>query len=159
MTAPFRREPGGPRPLFDRLVDLAPRKPKEAYPQAVLDPDGVVASVRSEIQRILDTRRPVGLRSPALPAQPSVRDYGIPDFADLSPLDLDGRMTMEAAVRQAIAAFEPRLADVGVSLVVRDVDRDRRLDAVITGEIKVGRVEQRVSFSVSLAGGPATSGP
>ena len=155
MTAPFRREPGGPRPLFDRLVDLAPASTAEAYPHSVVDPEGVLTSVKREIQRILDTRRPVGRQAPALPARPSVRDYGVPDFVDLSPLDLDGRSAMETALRQSIAAFEPRLTNVGVALVVRDVDRDRRLDALVTGDVKVGRVEQRVSFSVSLAGRPA----
>ena len=157
MTAPFRREPGGPRPLFDRLVDAAPHLSKETYPEAVLDPAAIVASVQREILRLLETRRPVGLQRPDLPPIPSVRDYGIPDMADLSPLDRDGRVAMEAALRRAIAAFEPRLADVGVTLALRDPDRDRRLDAVIAGTVRVGRVEQRVSFSVALAGRLAAS--
>jgi type VI secretion system lysozyme-like protein len=153
VHTPFSRDPGGTVPLFDRLVDAEPAKSAEAYPYAVLDPSGVIASVRREIGRLLDTRRPVGVNAPPLGDRASVRDYGIPDFADLSPLDRDGQAAMESAIRQAIMAFEPRLTNVAVRLVVRSLDSDRRLDAVVTGDIRVGRVEQRVSFPIPLGTG------
>ena len=52
-------EHGGPVPLFDRLVDRPDLTSDEEKATRVLDREGVLESVRKELENLLNTRAPV----------------------------------------------------------------------------------------------------
>src|SRR5579864_6435199 len=99
--------------LFDRLVDLEPQTQKEIRPLRVLDKKGLKDSVRRELGRLLNTRRPIPL-APHLEER-TVINYGIPDFSSLSPHSDNDRKRLEFWMQEAIKNFEPRLVNVKVT--------------------------------------------
>ncbi len=103
-------------------------------------------SVRGELERLLNTRRPA---PPGDPRQLTVLDYGIPDFSHLSPASSEDRAELAALVAQAVAAFEPRLSQVRV--VVRGWDEvDRSLELAIDARLAIGALSEPVSFPTRL---------
>lgn len=102
-------------PLFDRLVDRAPKLRHEVRPARTLDRRGLRESVRRELERLLNTRCPFPAHR--LADRPrSVIDYGLPELTGFSAHSFDDRERLAELIRQAIAAFEPRLAGVRVRL-------------------------------------------
>jgi type VI secretion system protein ImpF len=128
-------------PLFDRLVDHQPRQPSEPQPRSTLSRGELHASVRREVERLLNTRCSV----PASELDDSARsvvDYGVPDGALLSPHSQTDNQRLEQLFSRAISAFEPRLRHVRVTLE-RCVNDHTALVAHIEAVLVVG-VEARV---------------
>lgn len=99
-------------PLFDRFDD--PR----ATHGTTLDKAKLKASVRRELQRLFNTRCLLPAEE-LLGKERTVIDYGIPDFAHLSPgRDQDRRLVAESVI-QAIEAYETRLLNVRVTVLSR----------------------------------------
>lgn len=97
-----------PMPLFERLVDDAPFDAHESVDELAartLDAAGLRASVRSELLRLLNTRR----GTPRMPRTPDVLLYGLPDWSGQSAARAEDRAVIEREVAEAIRAFEPRL--------------------------------------------------
>jgi|AGTN01.1.fsa_nt_gi type VI secretion system lysozyme-related protein len=144
----------GPRPvaggralLFERLVDLEPGL-REARPFILHDRAGVKASVRVELERLLSTR----LSQPPselAQRQRTTMDYGIPDGANVSPADPDGRTLLAAQIAAAIKAFEPRLADPAVRLA-QAAGRGDRLIAEIDATLAIEGLLEPISFTIPL---------
>jgi type VI secretion system protein ImpF len=135
-------------PLFDRLVDHDPRLGREERPLRTLDRGGLYESVRRELERLLNTRCPfpahrLGGR------ERSVIDYGIPDFAGLSARSFADRERLAEVLRQAVAAFEPRLSEVRVRLEPVPGD-DLALAGRIEALLRVGALPEPVSFVTVL---------
>ncbi|HWN43458.1 MAG TPA: type VI secretion system baseplate subunit TssE [Thermoanaerobaculia bacterium] len=102
-------------PLFDRLVDRAPKLRHEVRPARTLDRRGLRESVRRELERLLNTRCPFPAHR--LADRPrSVIDYGLPELTGFSAHRIEDRDRLAELIRRAIEAFEPRLADVRVRL-------------------------------------------
>ena len=102
-------------------------------------------SVVRAIRRLLDTRRHVPLAEAAQGGDLTVLDYGIPDFGNRSPADSEARFLFGLAIKHALEAFEPRLKDVEVEVLVA-VGNGRDLDVIITGSISDGRMAEQVTF-------------
>src|SRR3954452_16317171 len=99
-------------PLFDRLTGE----------ERTLDRQGLRDSVRRELELLFNTRS--SFPSRRLPGAPlTVIDYGIPPLADFSARSTDDQNRLAAALRDAIAAFEPRLASVRVRAIPPEVDQ------------------------------------
>jgi type VI secretion system lysozyme-like protein len=131
--------------LFDRLVDLEPQSQKEVRPLRVLDKKGLKDSVRRELGRLLNTRRPIPLASPL--EERTVINYGIPDFSSLSPHSDNDRRRVEFWMQEAIRNYEPRLVNVKVS--VEPVAKDERsLTARIDADLQLDTIREPVAFSV-----------
>jgi type VI secretion system protein ImpF len=135
-------------PLFDRLVDLEPRVPKEPRPLRALDLRGLRESVRRELERLLNTRSSLPVDRLAERAELSVLtvlEYGIPDLSAYSAGSAEDQGLLAGIIARAVTAFEPRLRGVKVA-VVRLEDDQRglrlRIDAVLT----VDEVAEPVSF-------------
>jgi type VI secretion system lysozyme-like protein len=131
--------------LFDRLVDMEPQSQKEVRPLRVLDKKGLKDSVRRELGRLLNTRRPIPLASPL--EGKTVLNYGIPDFSALSPHSDDDRRRLETWMREAITNYEPRLVNVKV-LVEPPAKDERSLTARIEGSLQLESIREPVAFSV-----------
>ena len=142
------RSPGAPMPLFDRLVaDGEEAQPRRVYGYAELK-----ESVRRELERLLGTRRP----EPAYrlgPQDPTVLDYGIPDFSGQWAQDPSYQQEIARAAQRAIAAFEPRLRQVRVQ--ARPGATVNSLVLEIAGVLAAGEVTAPVAFAVPIEGGAA----
>lgn len=134
--------------LFDRLIDLDPTIPTEPQPLRTLNRRELRESVRREVERLLNTRCPI-------PAhllderERTVIDYGIPDLAEFGAHKADDHKRLALIFTQTIAAFEPRLRRVRVS-VERLPDTKRGLVARIEGLLVVESVTEPVSFPIVI---------
>ena len=133
--------------LFDRLVDLEPQSQKEVRPLRVLDKKGLKDSVRRELGRLLNTRRPIPLAYPL--EERTVINYGIPDFSSLSPHSNDDRRQLESWMQEAIKNYEPRLVDVQVTVEPAAKD-ERSLTARIDAYLQLDTIREPVAFSVLI---------
>lgn len=137
--------------LFDRLVDLDPGVPEEPRPLRTLNRQELRASVRREVEWLLNTRSPIPAH--LLEAwERTVIDYGIPDLAEFSAHRGDDQKRLARLLTQTISAFEPRLRRVRVAVEpLMDTHRGWlvRLDAFLVVE----SVTEPVSFPVVIKDG------
>lgn len=133
--------------LFDRLVDVHGDHEHER-PLRILNREQLKASVRRELDRLLNTRCSISLHRLG-EEERSVVNYGIPDFSSLSPDSDDDRALIGLVLGQTIAAFEPRLRQVSVE-VGRASGAESALWLNISAELVVGVFAQPVSFPVTL---------
>ena len=149
-----RRLPGARALLFERLVDLDPRQADEQDPARVLDPQALRQSVRRELERLLNTRSP--LPAEALEGRErTTLEYGVPDFGHLQTRDTGAHRRIAEEVRRAVAAYEPRLRQVKVTVEPSAApDRERRLAVRVDAMLVVGEVMEPVSFAgLGIGGG------
>jgi type VI secretion system lysozyme-like protein len=135
-------------PLFDRLVDRAPRLRHEVRPARTLDRRGLRESVRRELERLLNTRCPIPAHR--LVDRPrSVLDYGLPELSGFSAQRFEDRERLAELIRRAVEAFEPRLAEVRVRLEPAPGDvfsLAGHIEAVLLGD----SVPEPVSFHTAV---------
>lgn len=137
-----------PAPLFDRLVDHDPRTREERRPRRTLDKEELRASVRRELERLLNTRSSL----PALALQGrelTAIDYGMPDFSAYSAAAPEDQELLAATVARVVSAFEPRLQEVRVS-VQRYENQRQALWLGIEAQLVMGEVSEPVSFPTVL---------
>jgi type VI secretion system lysozyme-like protein len=134
--------------LFDRLVDLHPEADEGERPFRVLDREQLKASVRRELERLLNTRCSLSLHHLG-EAERSVVNYGIPDFSSLSAQNADDHALIASIIRQTITAFEPRLTQVRVEVQPIE-DEEGALWLYIDGVMAVDLFNEPVSFPVLL---------
>jgi type VI secretion system protein ImpF len=139
-------------PLFDRLFGRETAGRSELRPAKTLDRAGLRVSVRRELGRLFNTRCP-------LPAddlrgrERTVIEYGLPDLSVLAPANHADRLRLASILREAIEAYEPRLADVRVTVETPSPSPGRRqaLRARIDAVLVVDDVAESVSFGAHLA--------
>jgi type VI secretion system protein ImpF len=134
--------------LFDRLVDLHPEVDEGERPLRILDREQLKASVRRELERLLNTRCSLPLHGLG-ETERSVVNYGIPDFSSLSAYNPDDHALIAAIIAQTISAFEPRLSQVRVEVQPIE-DREGSLWLYIDGVMAVDLFNEPVSFPVLL---------
>ena len=146
---------GDPKPiagaralLFDRLVDFPSGSDERERSLRILNREQLRASVRRELERLLNTRCSLPLHRLA-EEERSVVNYGIPDFSSLSSKSADDRALIASIVGQTITAFEPRLRQVTVA--VSEVENaESSLWVDIKAALVVGVYFEPVSFPVLL---------
>jgi type VI secretion system lysozyme-like protein len=139
-------------PLFDRLIGREPDGGRASGHRRTLDRTGLRESVRRELGRLFDTRCP--LPADALRGRErTVIEYGLPDLSVLAPENHADRLRLAAILREAIEAYEPRLADVRVTVATPSPSPGRRqaLRARIDAVLVVDDVAESVSFGAHLA--------
>jgi type VI secretion system protein ImpF len=141
---------GAPAPLFERLTDLDPASDAEARPLRLLTPAALRESVARELDRLLNTRAPVAAEILAR-RQRSTVDYGIPDLSLFAPRDFDSETRLTEMLRDAIAAYEPRLANPRVR--VEHAPQNGAFIVHVEGGLRLGTMIEPVSFAVSVHGG------
>jgi type VI secretion system protein ImpF len=141
--------------LFEKLIDLDPKSSADPQVFRVMNLEDLKASIKRELERLIDTRRAVSLdesiaEDKARGANPrTVLDFGIPDWTTLAPFDVAGREAYARAVCTAIKAFEPRLIEPKVELADH-LARYNKLVFVITGHVKLGTLIEPVSFPIDF---------
>jgi type VI secretion system protein ImpF len=105
--------------LLDRLIDHHPDQHRESAEERILSRQQLRAAVLRDLTWLFNTTRPepepastrrreIELWSGHSHARNSVLNFGLPAFAGTTKSTLN-RAAMEAAIKQAIAAFEPRI--------------------------------------------------
>jgi type VI secretion system lysozyme-like protein len=145
------REPSEPKwikgariPLFERLTDHRPLERTEATPLRVHNVEELRESVRLEVSRLLNTRCPV-----REDRNGTVIDYGLPDFSWMSAASGENRQQLADIIARKVAAFEPRLAQVRVTLA-RDATDPRALTGTIEALLVVESIREPVSFPLAF---------
>jgi len=133
--------------LFDRLVDVHLDHEHE-QPLRILNHNQLKASVRRELDRLLNTRCSIPLHRIG-EEERSVVNYGIPDFSSLSPHSADDLALIASIVGQTIAAFEPRLRQVRVEVGPAS-GAESALWLNISARLVVGVFAEPVSFPLIL---------
>ncbi len=133
-------------PLFDRLAASSgtdgPQDPR------LLNRDGLLASIRRELERLLNTRTPLAADQLGLRPRGTL-DYGLPDLSLFWPFDADSETRLVGLMTSTVAAFEPRLLRPSVTLERVGNERSR-LRARVSGAIALDDVVESVSFPILL---------
>ena len=107
--------------------------------------------VRRDLEWLLNTRR---TPEPAPEHLPEVRHslfhYGLPDITSLSRDSAEDRRLLLQQIEEAIALFEPRLADVRVVPVETGTGAERELRFRVEGMLRMEPNPERVSFDTVL---------
>jgi type VI secretion system lysozyme-like protein len=129
--------------LFERLLADGPKA--RIYDAAALS--RVIAASLSEL---LATRAPA--TASGLPAAArTILDYGAAPDPTLSPARQDDRDRLAREIREAVVAFEPRLAEAAVA-VDEAAETAGLLIVRITGSMRLGRTLEPFSFCVPIDG-------
>ena len=141
---PFR---GSSAPLFERLTSIGDPLREELKPFRSFDAGEAHESVRRELRRLLNTRAlPVSSTS----GKPlTTCEYGLPDFAYISPGDTQARNQLAALLTGIIEAFESRLRDVRVVLEPHPTC-PRSLTGAIFACMDIGVIAEPVSFPLEV---------
>jgi type VI secretion system protein ImpF len=132
--------------LFDRLVDREPQVSAEPRPWRALTRQELYDSVQREVGRLLNTSCPLPAR--LLDAcERSVINYGMSDFSLFSPHSEADQRRLAHILTRTIAAFEPRLRQVRVT-VERGMDDRKTLLARVDAVLVVESVVEPITFLV-----------
>jgi type VI secretion system lysozyme-like protein len=139
--------------LFERLVDADsanPARPKISSPPPVLDYFALRESVRTELNRLLNTRAPL---DPAIRSRVpnTVLNYGLPDFSALEASSQGDRIKLADLIAKKISVFEPRLTRVRVVLE-KNPERPTSLIGIVRAHLGFGKIQEPVSFPLMLDG-------
>ena len=145
------REPKQPKPiagartpLFERLIDEQPHEPGEPNPYRVHGREELRESVRKEVATLLNTRCPA-----REDRNGSVIDYGVPDFSWMSAASGNDRQQLADTIARKVAAFEPRLRQIRVTLE-RDACDPRAVIGTLEGVLLVESIREPVSFPLLI---------
>jgi type VI secretion system protein ImpF len=147
----LEREPrpsrGSAAPLFERLTSIGDPAREEIRPFRSFDAGEAQESVRRELRRLLNTRAVPVLLAPG--NRLTTREYGLPDFAHISPGDMQARSDLAALLTRTIEAFESRLREVRVILEPHP-SCPRSLTGAILAKMVIGVIAEPVSFPIEL---------
>ncbi len=140
------------QPLLDRLIDLEPRLRGEPAMTMVQSVRQLKASVRRDLEWLLNTRRIADPLPDHLDeTERSLYMYGLPDITSMSRDATGVRPKLLRQVERAIATFEPRLTRVRVSLVETEGENHRReLRFLIEGTLRMDPNPEQVVFDTVL---------
>ena len=138
--------------VLDRLIDVEPAANVEGTTTLAESVRRAKAGLRRDIEWLLNTRR-TAIRVPESYAElrRSVFWFGLPDLSSLSHDSPEDRVTLLRSIERAITLFEPRLADVRVSLVEDHTPaHQRELRFVIEGTFLLDPTPERVAYDTVI---------
>jgi type VI secretion system protein ImpF len=139
--------------LLDRLTDLDPRSSADARVTLAESIRLFKASLQRDLEWLLNTRRtPEPLPADWFEQVPrSIYHFGIPDITSLSRDSRESRSILLRDVEAAIAAFEPRLTDVNISVIEAEGEQFRReLRFHIEATLRMDPTPEQVVFDTVL---------
>lgn len=136
--------------IFDRIVDQEPKNRSEVLPTYAQTLRTLKASLRRDLESLLNTRRtPQEAPDSASELQRSVYQYGLPDLTSLSARSVADQNKLLKIIETAVANFEPRLANVKVSLAPV-TGTSRVLRFLIEGMLRIDPAPEHVTFDTVL---------
>lgn len=135
---------------LDRLIDLDPKTRTEAPLTRAQSLRELKAALKRDLEWLLNTRQPVEeAPESAEQVERSLYSYGLPDVCSLSLHSARDQNRMLRMMESAIATFEPRLANVKVSLAPVSPNT-RVLRFLIEGLLRVDPAPEHISFDTVL---------
>lgn len=137
--------------VLDRLTDEAPRTPADVRVTYGESLHQFKIGVQRDLEWLLNTRR---TPSPAPDSfeelRTSLYHFGIVDVTSLADSG-DSRERLLKQVDEALAWFEPRLANVRISIVEQEGESHRReLRFIVEGTLRVDPTPEQVTFDTVL---------
>ncbi|MBP5857371.1 type VI secretion system baseplate subunit TssE [Marivibrio halodurans] len=146
---PLHSTDGARAPLFDRLIDETPSVTAEPIPRIAIDIEALARSIEREVRMLLNTRCPLRESEVDYGAR-TVIDYGLVDLNAFFTDSVEDKRRLASHVARTIAAYEPRLASVNVT--IGGLHRETRvLEVEVSGEMRYGTVTQPIAFPVRIA--------
>lgn len=137
--------------LLDRLIDrdtMSSTEQRMTYAQSVSE---FKHAVRRDVEWLLNTRRtPEPADESMVELQNSLYDYGLPDITSLSADSPEVRMQLARRIEEAIVLFEPRLADVKITVTDTGEGGSRQLRFLIEGMLRMEPNPEQVAFDTVL---------
>lgn len=155
--APAELERTAQRSVIDRLIDTEPTNASDATITLAQSVREVKRALSRDLEWLLNTRRIV---EPAPETCPELRrslyHYGLPDITSSAAASTDARNWLRRQVEETIALFEPRLANVRVT--VRDSDEAGRREVrfVVEAVLQMEPSPEQVVFDTVLEVASAT---
>jgi len=139
------------QPLLDRLTDRDPMSATEARMTRAQSVSEFKQSVRRDVEWLLNTRRiPEPAPDSLSELQDSHYDYGLPDITSLSADSPEVRMQLARRIEEAVTLFEPRLADVKISVTDAGEGGTRQLRFLLEGMLRMEPNPEQVAFDTIL---------
>jgi type VI secretion system protein ImpF len=136
--------------VIDRLIDREPGNRNEAQTARAQSLKELKDSVRRDLEWLLNSRRTPDEPPPtAKELWRSVYCYGLSDITGMALKSPEDQARLSRAVESAIAAFEPRLQNVTVSLLP-STPSSRLLRFHIEALLRTDPAPARVSFDTTL---------
>ncbi len=108
-------------------------------------------SVRRDVEWLLNTRRiPEPAPDSMVELKSSLYDYGLPDITSLSADSPEVRTQLVRRIEEAITLFEPRLADVKITVTDTGEGGTRQLRFLIEGMLRMEPNPEQVAFDTIL---------
>jgi type VI secretion system protein ImpF len=137
--------------VFDRLMDEDPKIRAEAPPTRMQSMRMLKASLRRDLEWLLNTRHPLDPPPPGSTELPrSLYNYGLPDVTSMSVSNASDREKLARHMEAALAAFEPRLAHPKVKFVEGGEAKAHVLRFVIEGMLRIDPAPEYVTFDTVL---------
>lgn len=138
--------------LLDRLTDDDPRSPGDPRLTYAESLRRFKMSVQRDLEWLLNTRRiPTPSPEELEEVGRSLYNYGVPDITSVSGNSLPARRKLLQQVEDTLAAFEPRLTNVQVSMVEEEgEDRRRELRFVVEATLRLDPTPEQVVFDTVL---------
>jgi type VI secretion system protein ImpF len=132
--------------LLDRLTDLEPAARVEAHLSRAESLRRVRASVRRDIESLLNTVRTNEAPPGFLELQKSLYTYGIPDITSMSLESPQDGQRLLRSLEAAIAQFEPRLCNVRVTSYEKISRKRMSLEFHVEALLLIDPAPERLSF-------------
>ncbi len=139
------------------MIDEDPQKTEEYPPKRYYDKFSLIQSIEKEVANLLNTRA-TARRDQYEELGQTVLNYGLPEMhglVDFSQLDGSNRGEWGRICRlieQTIAAYEPRLINIQVSVV--NFDRQKQsLTINLSADLALKEIQGEVTFPLSFSMG------
>jgi type VI secretion system protein ImpF len=137
--------------VLERLIDREPAASQEAAPTRSQSVRLLKASVRRDLEWLLNTRQnPDAVKDEYPELSRSIYNYGLPDFTSMSFDNVKDRARLLRHLELTIRIFEPRLASPRVVPVQTDDGKSRIIRFQIEGLLKMDPAPEQVTFDTVL---------
>lgn len=139
--------------VLDRLTDEDPRNPadpRQSYAESLRQ---FRVAVQRDLEWLLNTRRSSDVADIEAfdELRHSLYNFGMPDITSLSRDSQSVRKQLLQQVEETLATFEPRLANVRVSMVEAEGEQRRReLRFVVEATLRLDPTPEQVVFDTVL---------
>ena len=147
--------------ILDRLIDDTPGIAPERPPFRTQNRAEFGRSILRDLQRLLNTRTTFEAkidpkeRRRRKPKDRTVVDYGLSDFTHLHPASEEDRNILARTLREAIAAFEPRIKVRRLSIEPIE-GRRSQCEVRIQAWLIMNHAREPISFGLALDGSEGT---
>jgi type VI secretion system protein ImpF len=137
--------------VLERLIDREPANSAEASPTRAQSVRTLKASLRRDLEWLLNTRRTpeaVGAEFPEL--EHSLYNFGLPDITSLSWDSARDRARLGRVIEQTLDVFEPRLKRIKVLILEASPGAQHVMRFQIEGLLDMDPAPELISFDTVL---------